>query len=74
VGTASGATRSRDYPMWLPSSPNGIAMCQATPVPFSKFDDVQDAFYRQFDVTARDLATRIFPGLSFDKTSQFLRA
>ncbi|MCA1406521.1 DUF1501 domain-containing protein [Ensifer sp. IC3342] len=30
--------------------------------------------YRQFDVTARDLATKIFPGLSFDKTSQFLRA
>ncbi|WEX89722.1 DUF1501 domain-containing protein [Sinorhizobium garamanticum] len=30
--------------------------------------------YRQFEVTARDLTTKIFPGLSFDKASQFLRA
>lgn len=30
--------------------------------------------YRQFDVTADDLTAKIFPGLSFDKGSQFLRA
>ncbi|WOS64683.1 hypothetical protein SFGR64A_08850 [Sinorhizobium fredii GR64] len=30
--------------------------------------------YRQFDVTAADLSTTIFPGLSFDKGSQFLKA
>lgn len=30
--------------------------------------------YRQFDVTADDLTAKIFPGLSFDKSSQFLRA
>ncbi|THK34159.1 DUF1501 domain-containing protein [Ensifer sp. MPMI2T] len=30
--------------------------------------------YRQFDVTPGDLTTKIFPGLSFDKTSQFLKA
>jgi uncharacterized protein (DUF1501 family) len=30
--------------------------------------------YRQFDVGTDDLTARIFPGLSFDKTSQFLRA
>lgn len=30
--------------------------------------------YRQFDVSADDLTGKIFPGLSFDKGSQFLRA
>lgn len=30
--------------------------------------------YRQFDVSADDLTAKIFPGLSFDKSSQFLRA
>lgn len=30
--------------------------------------------YRQFDVSAEDLTGKIFPGLSFDKGSQFLRA
>jgi uncharacterized protein (DUF1501 family) len=30
--------------------------------------------YRQFDVTAGDLTGKIFPGLSFDKGSQFLKA
>ncbi|WP_455873307.1 DUF1501 domain-containing protein [Rhizobium yanglingense] len=30
--------------------------------------------YRQFDVTAGDLTGKIFPGLSFDKDSQFLKA
>lgn len=30
--------------------------------------------YRQFDVSAEDLSGKIFPGLSFDKGSQFLRA
>ncbi len=30
--------------------------------------------YRQFDVSADDLTAKIFPGLSFDKGSQFLRA
>ncbi|MBB3308328.1 uncharacterized protein (DUF1501 family) [Rhizobium sp. BK196] len=30
--------------------------------------------YRQFDVSAGDLTGNIFPGLSFDKGSQFLRA
>jgi uncharacterized protein (DUF1501 family) len=30
--------------------------------------------YRQFDVTVDDLTGRIFPGLSFDKGSPFLRA
>jgi uncharacterized protein (DUF1501 family) len=30
--------------------------------------------YRQFDVTANDLTAKIFPGLSFDRSSQFLRA
>lgn len=29
--------------------------------------------YRQFDVSAEDLTGKIFPGLSFDKGSQFLR-
>ncbi|NNH33357.1 DUF1501 domain-containing protein [Rhizobium sp. SEMIA 4085] len=29
--------------------------------------------YRQFDVTAGDLTGKIFPGLSFDKGSQFLK-
>ncbi|APO75095.1 hypothetical protein AM571_CH02286 [Rhizobium etli 8C-3] len=29
--------------------------------------------YRQFDVTARDLTGKIFPGLSFDNGSQFLK-
>ncbi len=31
------------------------------------------ALYRQFDVTAGDLTSKIFPGVSFDKGSQFLR-
>ncbi|MBB3410042.1 uncharacterized protein (DUF1501 family) [Rhizobium sp. BK316] len=30
--------------------------------------------YRQFDVSVEDLTGKIFPGLSFDKGSQFLRA
>ncbi|SCW57175.1 hypothetical protein SAMN02927900_02785 [Rhizobium mongolense subsp. loessense] len=30
--------------------------------------------YRQFDVKAGDLTGKIFPGLSFDKGSQFLKA
>lgn len=30
--------------------------------------------YRQFDVSPDDLTAKIFPGLSFDKSSQFLRA
>jgi uncharacterized protein (DUF1501 family) len=30
--------------------------------------------YRQFDVKADDLTAKIFPGLSFDKGSQFIRA
>ncbi|TDW25136.1 uncharacterized protein (DUF1501 family) [Rhizobium azibense] len=30
--------------------------------------------YRQFDVTAGDLTGKIFPGLSFEKGSQFLKA
>jgi uncharacterized protein (DUF1501 family) len=30
--------------------------------------------YRQFDVTTNDLTAKIFPGLSFDRSSQFLRA
>jgi uncharacterized protein (DUF1501 family) len=30
--------------------------------------------YRQFDVSADDLTAKIFPGLSFDKSSPFLRA
>jgi len=30
--------------------------------------------YRQFDVSAEELTGKIFPGLSFDKGSQFLRA
>jgi hypothetical protein len=29
--------------------------------------------YRQFDVSADDLTGKIFPGLGFDKGSQFLR-
>lgn len=29
--------------------------------------------YRQFDVGAEDLTAKIFPGLSFDKSSQFLK-
>lgn len=30
--------------------------------------------YRQFDVSADDLTGKIFPGLGFDKGSQFLKA
>jgi uncharacterized protein (DUF1501 family) len=30
--------------------------------------------YRQFDVSADDLTTKIFPGVTFDKGSQFVRA